>query len=322
MRLVPLVRAVVVACLLLAAPATPAAAAGEPLVLSGPVDGAELSVGSSVALHARSATGESGLELRVSASSQPVDACGRIAADVAQASGAPLVGDPALYDFATGPWHQRAGTYYWQVSRVASDGTCAATEVRRLVMTAVAEPAPGLGGATALSRERVPSRIGASNGTSYTIRTSVPRGISRARFVALVRNSGRRWRLHSLGTLPGRPVFGNGRSEVGFSTPQVPRHALGVTITGPVFRAGRAVSFERDLILRGDLPWQQGPARPARFEIDLETVLLHEFGHVAGNRRHVARGCSDTPMVVGLAGGEWWRSTGDFSFRACGGSTA
>jgi hypothetical protein len=46
-------------------------------------------------------------------------------------------------------------------------------------------------------------------------------------------------------------------------------------------------------------------------------VLLHEFGHVAGNRRHAPR-CRDTPMIVALGRGEWWRSPGDFSFRFCG----
>jgi hypothetical protein len=79
----------------------------------------------------------------------------------------------------------------------------------------------------------------------------------------------------------------------------------------------RAGGRERDLILRADLPWEQGPDHPNRARIDLETVLLHEFGHVAGNRFHVARGCRDTPMVIGLATGEWWRSTTDYSFRAC-----
>jgi hypothetical protein len=138
--------------------------------------------------------------------------------------------------------------------------------------------------------------------------------VSRERFLALVRNSGRRWRLHSAGTAPGRPVFGNGRSEVGFSTAQVPRGAIAVTIVG---RRRANGTRERDLILRADIPWDQGPVHPTRRQIDLETVLLHEFGHFAGNSFHVARACTDTPMVVGLATGEWWRSTTDFSYRAC-----
>jgi hypothetical protein len=128
-----------------------------------------------------------------------------------------------------------------------------------------------------------------------------------------VRNGARRWRLHSAGAFPGRPVFGNGRSEVGFSTAQVPPEALGVTIVG----RRRGGGLERDLILRADVPWEQGPDHPTRARVDLETVILHELGHVAGNGFHVPRGCRDTPMVVGLATGEWWRSTTDFSYRAC-----
>jgi hypothetical protein len=138
--------------------------------------------------------------------------------------------------------------------------------------------------------------------------------VSKARFLELVRNSARRWRLHSAGTRRGRAVFGNGRSEVGFSNVQVPREALGVTIFGRRNSRGRR---ERDLILRADMPWQDGPEHPTSRQVDLETVILHELGHLAGNRFHVPRDCSNTPMIIGLAGGEWWRSTADFSYRAC-----
>jgi hypothetical protein len=318
MRLLGPIRALAAACALTgatAAAAAPAALAqtpAAPVILSGPVDGATLSAGSSPPLHARSVAGDTGLELRVSASPQPVDPCGRIGADVAQAGPVPQPGDPALYDFPTGGWFANPGTYYWQVSRAAADGTCAATEVRRLVLTAATGERPDLGALPALSTERIPRRIGRSNGRTYTIRTGgVPPSVTRARFLELVRNSGRRWRLHSLGRRPGRAVFGNGRSEVGFSTSQVPRGALAVTIFGP------PGSRERDLILRADIPWEQGPEHPTRGRVDLETVILHEFGHYAGNRFHIPRGCRNTPMVIGLATGEWWRSTTDFSYRAC-----
>jgi hypothetical protein len=317
MRLASSLRAVIAACLLTAAWASPAAAA--PPALTGPADGARVTAGTPVALQARGAAGEM-LELRASVSPQRIDACGRIGGDAGQEPGVPLATDPAVFEFPASRWYERPGTWYWQVSSTATDGTCAVSEVRRLVVVGASAPAPGAGALPALSAERIPSRIGHSNGSSFTIRTTVPRGVSQARYLTLVRNSGRRWGLHSLGTRPGRPVFGNGRSEVGFSSSQVPRQALGVTITGPVFRAGRVVAVERDLIVRGDLPWQEGPAHPARSQVDLETVLLHEFGHMAGNSRHAPRTCSNTPMVVGLAGGEWWRSTGDFSYRACGDS--
>jgi hypothetical protein len=312
MRPAPLLRSILAACVLAALAAGPAAAApGDPLALSGPAAGAQLTTGAAPGLRARSVAGDTGLELRVSRTPTAIDACGRINAEIAQAPGTAVAGDPALYDFPTGRWYDTPGTYYWQVIRTGADGSCLATEVRRLVLTGALPGRPELAG---LSRERIPRSIGASNGATFIIRTGgVPAGVSRARFLALVRNSGRRWRLHSAGTVPGTPRFGNGRSEIGFSTSQVPRQALAVTIVG----RRRGGGLERDLILRADIPWEQGPEHPTRARIDLETVLLHEFGHVAGNRFHVPRGCSDTPMVVGLATGEWWRSTADFSYRAC-----
>ncbi|MEA2380439.1 MAG: hypothetical protein QOH72_410 [Solirubrobacteraceae bacterium] len=312
MRTVRLVAVLLAAGAFVAVAAGPAVAApGDPLAASGPADGARLTAGAPPGLRARSVAGDSGLELRVSRSAAAIDACGRINAEVAQAQGTPVAGDPALYDFATGPWYDTAGTYSWQVIRTGADGSCKATAARRLVLSGALPARPELAG---LSQERVPRSIGSSNGASFRIRAGgIPAGVSRARFLALVRNSGRRWRLHSIGTLSGRPRFGNGISEVGFSTSQVSRQALAVTIIG----RKRGGGLERDLILRGDIPWDEGPAHPSRAQIDLETVLLHEFGHVAGNRFHVPRGCHDTPMVVGLATGEWWRSTTDFSYRAC-----
>jgi hypothetical protein len=301
-----------VAAALLASAAAPAAAApGDPIALSGPADSARLTAGAAVALRARTVPGDSGLELRVSRSPAVVDACGRIDADVAFAPATADAGDPSLYDFATGRWFDQPGTYYWQVDRVGADGSCSATEVRHATLRSALPVAPALAG---LSRERIPRRIGESNGATFRMRTSgVPAGVSPARFLALVRNSARRWRLHSLGRRPGAPRFGNGRSEVGFSTSQVPPEALAVTIVG----RRRGGGLERDLIIRADIDWDEGPAHPTRRQYDLETVMLHEMGHFAGNAFHVPRGCLDTPMVVGLARGEWWRSTTDFSYRAC-----
>ena len=300
---------VAAALLAVAAPAT--AAPGDPLAPSGPAEGARLTAGVAVSLRARSVAGDTGLELRVSRTPTVIDACGRINAEVAQASGTPAAGDPALFDFPTGRWFDQPGTYYWQVNRTGADGSCSATAARQLTLTAAIPARPELAG---LSQQRIPRSVGTSNGASFRIRTSgVPAGVSAARFLALVRNSARRWRLHSVGTLAGQPRFGNGRSEVGFSTTQVPREALAVTIIG----RRRGGGLERDLIIRGDIPWDEGPDHPTRQQYDLETVILHEMGHFAGNEFHVPRGCIDTPMVVGLARGEWWPSTDYFSYRAC-----
>jgi hypothetical protein len=290
--------------------AAPAVASAAPPAPSGPPDGAVLSAGTPVALHARGTAREAGLWLRVSSSPQAVDDCGRIAADVAQAYGVPLAADPALFDFRAGPWYQRPGTYFWQVHRAGAGGACEAAPVRRLTVVAASARTR----APRLSHSLIPRSIGASNHSAFTVRLGgIPRSVARSRFLALARTAGRRWRLRYAGARAGRPVLGNGRSEVGFATRYVPAGALAVTIV----RRYRGGGSERDLFLRADLPWQQGPAHPTLTEVDLETVLLHEFGHVAGNRRHAPR-CRDTPMIVALGRGEWWRSPRDFSFRFCG----
>src|SRR6476659_9426697 len=97
--------AAVLVAALVAAPA--GAAPGDPLALSGPADGAQLTAGAAPGLRARSVAGDGGLELRVSASPRPIDACLRISADVARANGTPTANDPALYDFPTAPWYDR-----------------------------------------------------------------------------------------------------------------------------------------------------------------------------------------------------------------------
>jgi hypothetical protein len=310
MRLAPLRAAALslaTSALLAAVPAVASAAAPAP---SGPPDAAVLTAGAPVALHPRGTAREGDLWLRVSSSPQAVYGCGRIAADVTQAHGVPLAADPALFDFRAGRWYERPGTYFWQVHRAGPGAACEAAPVRRL--TVVATPARAR--APRLSRSLIPTSIGGSNHAAFTVRLGgIPRSVSRSRFLTLARITGRRWRLRFAGTRPGRPVLGNGRSEVGFATRYVPADALAVTIVRP---AGRG-RVERDLFLRADLPWQPGPAHPSPAQIDLETVLLHEFGHVAGNRRHASR-CRDTPMIVALGRGEWWRSPGDFSFRFCG----
>ena len=73
-------------------------------------------------------------------------------------------------------------------------------------------------------------------------------------------------------------------------------------------RAG--VVVERDLALRTDENWAAGPDYPALDEVDLESVLLHELGHMAGNKRHRPR-CTNSPMDEALGAGEWWRGSRD-----------
>ena len=255
--------------------------------------------------------GETALVLRISRAGQPIDACGRIGGEVAEAAGVPAAADPALYEFATARWYDTPGTYFWQVSRTAPDGTCAAAPARTLTVSAAAA-------LPRLSRVALPRRIGSSNDATYVIRTGGVPGVGRALTLPVARAQ------H-------RPPLAAALDRHRAGPPGVRQRALGGRLLDAAravggarrhrhradFRAGSAGEVERDLILRADLPWQPGPAYPDRLQIDLETVLLHEFGHFAGNHRHVGRGCRDTPMIIGLARGEWWRSPGSFSFRGC-----
>ena len=43
---------------------------------------------------------------------------------------------------------------------------------------------------------------------------------------------------------------------------------------------------ERDLALNSSEDWNAGPDYPALDQVDLESVVLHELGHMAGNKKH------------------------------------
>ena len=59
-----------------------------------------------------------------------------------------------------------------------------------------------------------------------------------------------------------------------------------------------------------------GPDYPALDQVDLESVLLHELGHMAGNKKHRTR-CTNSPMIEALGAGEWWRGARDHWFGDC-----
>jgi hypothetical protein len=79
--------------------------------------------------------------------------------------------------------------------------------------------------------------------------------------------------------------------------------------------------LDADLVVDTRANWTAGPARPTAGQYDLETVLLHEMGHLAGNEGHVSR-CRNSPMVRALDTGEWWRSPEDRHIKQhCGTAT-
>jgi hypothetical protein len=70
-------------------------------------------------------------------------------------------------------------------------------------------------------------------------------------------------------------------------------------------------------VLRTGEKWSAGPGYPGLDEIDLESVVLHELGHMAGNKKHTAR-CANSPLGEALGAGEWWRGPRDKWFGDCG----
>ena len=191
-----------------------------------------------------------------------------------------------------------------------------------------------------LSRAPIPSRIGKTNHALLVLALGEGSpSVTRSRFVTLVRNSARRWRLDARGPVKRVPRLGDAHNDVGFAAALVSEGALGTTtlLRQNYVRVRRVCAaggcrttrtpvgsrvVERDLALLPDVPWAQGPAHPTGEEYDLETVILHELGHWAGNLRHTPVGCHDTPMVKGLGPGEWWRSSSDWQYDACDAAAA
>ena len=161
----------------------------------------------------------------------------------------------------------------------------------------------------------------------------IPDDVDSERFFALAESQGKRWGLRPGGVTYDGVSLHNHRTEVGFSD-RVPSYALGITrfnyrvhyrrlircrisptgarsgcVTLKVERVGIEIT-DRDIMLRRDMPWSLGPAWPTPEQFDLQTVMIHEFGHLAGNLKHNAN-CTVAPMTPSLAPGDSWRSTLD-----------
>ena len=243
----------------------------------------------------------------------------------------------------TAPAGLAAGEWFWQVGNPAD---CTAGPVRRITAQGSSQPAPATparaspapsaaGALPKLARNPIPLGIGTSNHALLVLALGEGSpSVARSRFVALVRNSAQRWRLDPRGPVKRIPRLGDAHNDVGFAARLVSPGALGTTtvLRQNYVRVRRVCAasgcrtlrtpagsriVERDLALLPDVPWAQGPAHPSGEEYDLETVILHELGHWAGNLRHTPVGCHDTPMVKGLGPGEWWRSPTDWHYDAC-----
>ena len=337
--------AALAAAFVLAVPAGAQADAPTPVT---PGDGATVQAGALVSF---SAYGQGALVVRIARSPAVVDGCGAIAEDGGRLDGTPSPAGASPVQF-TAPAGLAAGEWFWQVGNPTD---CTAGPVRRITAQGSGQapatpatpakpavgPAPSATGALPkLARNPIPLRIGASNHALLVLALGEGSpSVARSRFVALVRNSAQRWRLDPRGPVKRIPRLGDAHNDVGFAARLVSRGALGTTtvLRQNYVRVQRVCAasgcrtmrtpagsriVERDLALLPDVPWAQGPAHPSGDEYDLETVILHELGHWAGNMRHTPVGCHDTPMVKGLGPGEWWRSPTDWHYDACANARA
>ncbi|MFN8175093.1 MAG: hypothetical protein U0T02_08510 [Solirubrobacteraceae bacterium] len=329
----PLALAAVAAVAALAAPAAAVAApapdgALQPLT---PFAGARAAAGTTLTFRVRVPRGTA-LPVAIVIASSPRTAGGALRGAARITSGEARTGalDPFIAEWRPAGRAARAlgrqGRYWWQAeARTAGGGSLLRSAPRALVIAAPPRDAGA-----------IPSWIGRRGRSAFRVSLrGIPETVGATRFLALAVRSGRRWGLRPVGTTGRRAGVRDGVDAVGFSS-AVPPRALGVTTVYRIarYRVARRCGpggcvvvgrprlvgtriVERDVALDPSAPWQRGPARPSSDQFDLETALLHELGHAAGNRRHAHR-CADSPLIPALSPGDWWRSPTDHSFRACG----
>jgi hypothetical protein len=185
----------------------------------------------------------------------------------------------------------------------------------------------------------MPGSVGRTDETTDRLAifpSGLPWDVDSDRFVALARGIAKRWGIYTGGVTWRTFRFArpDGRNGIGFA--MLPYDVLGTTKTwtARVYRSRRVCQrtasgrrcrtvrrylgrqiIERDTALNPTVPWQQGPAYPGPDEYDLETVIIHELGHWAGNNHR--RSCSN-PMLAAIDAGDWWRDTTDYRFSGCG----
>jgi hypothetical protein len=228
------------------------------------------------------------------------------------------------------------GTYYWQVERFDCDyPDCRALspvrsfEIREPITHS--EPIPASAG----------RQVGTSRPHSFLLYPGRrPPQVSLDRLQAIAARGAGRWGIAFRGQTAATPGTSDGIQSVGFSGDDL-RGALARTIISKrrVYRPGIVHCkrihghrvchrgpprgtwkvVEEDIKIDPNWAWAPGPRYPTNSEFDLESTLLHEFGHFAGNG-HV-HGCINSPMVDLLAPGDWWRAADDWNRYGCTGAT-
>jgi hypothetical protein len=280
-------------------------------------------------------SGQSGVyssaTVRVSRSSA-LDARGRLGSDVLTgymtkySDGAFRYTTYSFQNFAGTP-----GTYYWQVE-LTNYSVTGYSGVQTLTVT----PAVGANAQGGVTRSRIPRWVGVSGWGSYVVNDTfgIPDEVSGSYFRELARLSGWRWGMTYAGTTSRFAGGRDGTNAVAFSY-LMPDGVLGLTSTWTrastrkvrTCRRGKCritrkrvnVIVEQDIQINGIVLWEEGPPYPLLNRFDLESVLVHEFGHMAAPTRNLHFvGCRNSPMVKSAGGGEYWRSETDWARRGCG----
>jgi hypothetical protein len=192
----------------------------------------------------------------------------------------------------------RPGTYWWQA--YTKDG---AGPIRRLIVTL---PAADRG-----RGPLYPRYAKRAHASFYLSSANWPAGLDGLRFQSIIRSAAARWGLHALRWTTLKAGRRDGFNVAGFSK-KMPSGALGLETD--YAKHGKVV--EQDLTLRAGAAWNAGPGYPDLDQVDLQSVLLHELGHMAGVKKHQKR-CTNSPMIESLGSGEWWRGPKDYFFAGC-----
>jgi hypothetical protein len=305
-----------------AAMATPARAAADGYV--SPAAGATLARGASVEFAVRARPGS---QVFIVVATFPLtDTSGRLFSigefgGIARSSST----NPSLFRWdppASASLRRRPGNFYWQAHVNDVGGSVTYGPIRSLHVVIPS---------SWRRRGPIPAWIGRHGTTPFLVsRVDLPASIGRAPFYRLVSRSARRWGLRAVGWTNRVPGNADRVNVVGFR--ELPQSVLGLELErsvrvferrpGARARAylGRVIA-ERDVIIGLGVPWMKHEEYPDDSHIDLESVVLHELGHMAGNRHHQPR-CTNSPMVEAIGTGEWWHTPQDWFERTCGSASA
>lgn len=109
------------------------------------------------------------------------------------------------------------------------------------------------------------------------------------------------------------------------------RHSVVASSPAPVMRCRSQSGVQRarttvevDVVIDQGVGsnWAMGPGPPSSGQLDFETNLLHELGHVSGLKHQHDRCDPSAPMGVSQSSGDWWRAPDDWQRPSCAESRA